>query len=56
MKTDPPKLSNERLEEIKASLLGASSLQEANDLFQHFAALENEVTMVSHYYEESLIP
>jgi hypothetical protein len=56
MKPDPRKLSQERLDEIRALLVGAGHAQAAEELAGHVEALEDEVTMISQYYEEFLIP
>jgi hypothetical protein len=50
------KLSKERLEEITNTLIGAGQSQAVEALTGHITALEAEVTLISQYYEEFLIP
>src|ERR1700676_2091659 len=50
------KLSKERLEEITNILIGAGQSQAVEALTGHIAALEEELSVLSQYYEEFLIP
>ena len=50
------KLSKERLEEITNTLIGAGQSQAVEALTGHIAALEDELSVLSQYYEEFIIP
>ena len=56
MPDDPRKLSDERLATIRTTLIGAGLAQVADDVSNHIAYLDDELTKVQQYYEEFVIP
>jgi hypothetical protein len=53
---DPRKLSQERLKAIRAALTENGLAQVANELSDHIAFLDDELTTMQQYYEEFIIP